>query len=82
MPISSRKLRSRVDITSGQRDPAPRVVRWSNSGPLGGSGVVDTSCGPVEVTVDEVDDVFWMRWSENRATLSRQTIDDLLSCRS
>jgi hypothetical protein len=58
------------------------IVEWSNSGPRGGSGVVETSCGPVEVTVDEVDDVLWMRWSENRATLSRQTIDDLLSCSS
>jgi hypothetical protein len=55
-------------------------VEWSNSGPRGGSGTVDTSCGPVEVTIDEIDDQLWIRWSEYRDLVSAETVDLVLSC--
>jgi len=55
-------------------------VEWSNSGPRGGSGLVDTSCGPVEVTIDDVDGELWIRWAENREVATPEAIDALLSC--
>jgi hypothetical protein len=55
-------------------------VGWSNSGPRGGSGSVDTSCGPVDVAIDEIDGELWIRWAENREVATPETIDALLSC--
>jgi hypothetical protein len=55
-------------------------VEWSNSGPSGGSGSVDTSCGPVDVTIDEIDGELWIRWSDNREVVTSETIDALRSC--
>ncbi len=55
-------------------------VDWSNSGPRGGSGSVDTSCGPVDVTVDLIDDALWIRWAESREVATPGTIDALMSC--
>ena len=55
-------------------------VVWSNSGPRGGSGVVETTCGPVVVTVNEVDDSLWVGWDDRRAELSRETVEALVSC--
>ena len=55
-------------------------VDWSNAGPRGGSGVVDTSCGPVDVDIDEIDDVLWIRWEDKRDVATPATIDALLSC--
>ena len=55
-------------------------VDWSNSGPRGGTGVVDRTCGPVDVAIDEIDDVLWIRWAENREVATPETIDALLSC--
>ena len=55
-------------------------VDWSNSGPRGGSGSVDTSCGPVDVTLDEIDDELWIRWANTREVVTPETIDALLSC--
>ena len=55
-------------------------VDWSNSGPRGGSGVVDTSCGPVDLEINEIDDVLWISWEENREIATPETIDALLSC--
>lgn len=55
-------------------------VGWFSSGPRGGVGSVETSCGPVEVTIDEIDDVLWIRWAGNRETATPETIEALLSC--
>jgi hypothetical protein len=55
-------------------------VEWSNSGPRGGSGSVDTSCGPVDVTIDEIDGQLWIRWSDNREVVTPETIDALRTC--
>lgn len=55
-------------------------VDWSNSGPRGGSGLVDTSCGPVDVAIDLIDDELWIRWADNREVATQETIDALLSC--
>jgi len=55
-------------------------VEWSNSGPRGGSGVVDTTCGPVDVTISELDDQLWIRWTDQQALLSDEVVDALLSC--
>jgi hypothetical protein len=55
-------------------------VAWSSAGPRGGSGLVDTRCGPVDVAIDEIDGQLWMRWAANRELLTNRTIEDLLSC--
>jgi hypothetical protein len=55
-------------------------VDWSNSGPRGGSGSVDTSCGPVDVGIDEIDGELWIRWLGNREVVTPDTIDALRSC--
>jgi hypothetical protein len=55
-------------------------VEWSNSGPRGGSGSVDTSCGPVDVTIDEIDGQLLIRWSDNREVVTPETIDALRTC--
>ena len=56
------------------------VVAWSNAGPRGGSGLVDTSCGPTEVEIDDLDGDLWIRWNDRRAPLERAAIDDLITC--
>jgi len=56
------------------------IVVWSNSGPRGGSGSVDTSCGPVDVTIDEIDNELWIRWAEYDRLATPETIGSLLSC--
>ena len=56
-------------------------VAWSNSGPRGGSGLVDTSCGAIEVSIDDIDGELWIRWSDNRERVTAETVDVLLSCK-
>jgi len=56
------------------------TVAWSNSGPRGGSGVVDTACGPIDVTINDMDDRLWIRWADRQEPVMRETIDALLSC--
>jgi len=55
-------------------------VAWSTSGPRGGSGVVDTSCGPTDVAIDDINDVLWIRWEDNREPVSSEVIGALLAC--
>jgi hypothetical protein len=55
-------------------------VAWSNSGPRGGTGVVDTTCGPVEVTIDELDGQLWIRLTGEHEVLTTDVVDALLSC--
>ena len=55
-------------------------VEWSNSGPRSGDGSVETTCGPVDVTVDDIDGELWIRWSDNREAATPETVDALLSC--
>jgi hypothetical protein len=55
-------------------------VEWSNSGPRGGSGFVDTSCGAIEVSIDEIDGQLWIRWSGNRERVTPKVLDALLAC--
>jgi len=61
-------------------DEAGVNVDWSTSGPRGGSGSLDTSCGPVEVAIDEIDGQLWIRWTDNREVVTPETIDALRSC--
>ncbi len=55
-------------------------VVWSNSGPRGGSGSVETNCGPVDVTVDEIDGELWIQWAGHRELATPETMGALLSC--
>jgi len=55
-------------------------VEWSTSGPRGGTGTVDADCGPIEVTVDEIDGALWIRWADHRELATSDTIDALTSC--
>ncbi len=55
-------------------------VDWSNSGPRGGTGSVDASCGSTDVTIDATDSELWIRWADNREIVTPETIDALLSC--
>jgi hypothetical protein len=55
-------------------------IAWSNSGPSGGSGLVDTSCGSIEVSVDDIDGELWIRWSDNRERVTAEVVNAVLSC--
>lgn len=55
-------------------------VAWTTSGPRGGSGVVETSCGPTDVAIDDINDVLWIRWASNREPATSEVIDALLAC--
>jgi hypothetical protein len=55
-------------------------VEWSNSGPRGGSGSVETDCGSTDVTIDEIDGELWIRWDGNRDEVNPETVDALTSC--
>jgi hypothetical protein len=55
-------------------------VAWLNSGPRGGSGVVDTACGSVDVTINDVDDQLWISWEDQNEPATLETIGALLSC--
>lgn len=55
-------------------------VAWSNSGPRGGSGVVDTACGPVDVTVSDIDDRLWLRWADRHEPATREVVAALHAC--
>lgn len=55
-------------------------VTWTTSGSRGGSGVVETSCGRTDVAIDDINDVLWIRWADNREPISREVIDALLDC--
>lgn len=55
-------------------------VAWSNSGPRGGSGTVDTSCGPVGVTISDMDGQLWIRWADQQEPATPEAINALLSC--
>ena len=55
-------------------------VEWANSGPRGGTGLVDTDCGRVEVTVDEIDGELWISWAGRRELATADTIDAITSC--
>lgn len=68
-----------ADFRQRVSDTGLNVV-WSNLGPLGGRGLVYTSCGPVDVAIDEVDDELWIRWADRREVATPKTIDAFLSC--
>ncbi|NNJ48699.1 MAG: hypothetical protein HKP18_12805 [Acidimicrobiia bacterium] len=72
-PGTPEDFRDRVSATGLQ-------VAWSNSGPRGGSGLVETSCGSLEVSVDDIDDELWIRWSDNREPMTADVVDAVLSC--
>ena len=55
-------------------------VAWTTSGPRGGSGVVETSCGSIDVAIDDINDVLWIRWADNREPVTGEVIDSLLDC--
>ena len=55
-------------------------VAWTTSGSRGGSGVVETSCGRTDVAIDDINDVLWIRWADNREPVGREVIDALLDC--
>jgi len=55
-------------------------VVWTNSGPRGGSGLVDTSCGPIEVSIDDIGGELWIRWSDNREPITTEVVDAVLVC--
>ena len=56
------------------------TVDWTNNGPRGGDGVVDTACGERAVAVDEVDDELWVRWDGRRERITPIVIDEFLRC--
>lgn len=57
------------------------TVAWSNSSPRGGSGLIETSCGTVEVSVDDIDGELWIRWEDNREPVTTESVDALLLCK-
>ncbi|MEZ4501565.1 MAG: hypothetical protein R3C39_02970 [Dehalococcoidia bacterium] len=57
-------------------------VAWANSGPRGGSGSVETACGPVAVTVNDLDGELWVEWPGRHEPLTETSVRALLSCAS
>jgi hypothetical protein len=55
-------------------------VEWSNAGPRAGDGVVRTDCGPVEVTVNDLDGALWLTTPDQQRRLTASTIEELISC--
>lgn len=56
-------------------------VVWLNVGPRAGNGNIDTDCGEVSVTVDEIDGDLWLTALGYRRQITTTVIDDLMSCR-
>lgn len=66
------------------RDPVAAIgleVNWVNVGPRAGDGSVDTQCGRVSVTLDEIDGDLWLTTTGDRRRITTAVIDDLMSCR-
>ncbi|MBK5268642.1 MAG: hypothetical protein JJE47_14540 [Acidimicrobiia bacterium] len=57
-------------------------VDWVSVGPRAGDGRVETDCGTVSVTVNEIDGDLWLTANGERHQITSSTVDDLLSCRS
>ena len=55
-------------------------VSWANVGPRGGAGVVRRSCGPVEVSVNEIDDALWVTVGDGRRRLSAAAVGSIETC--
>lgn len=55
-------------------------VAWMNSGPRGGSGSVETDCGPVAVEIDEIDGELWVQWADSREVATAEVVDAILAC--
>ena len=55
-------------------------VAWNNAGPRAGSGVVQTDCGPVTVTVNDLDGELWIGTGAEAEILNQASVDDLIAC--
>lgn len=55
-------------------------VNWINVGPRAGDGSVDTECGEVPVTLNEIDGDLWLTTTGERRQISTTVIDELMSC--
>lgn len=43
--------------------------------------MVETACGPIDVTINDVDGRLWMRSADRQEPVTREAIDALLSCK-
>ena len=57
------------------------TVAWDNNGPRGGDGIVDTECGPIEVSVQLwADDLLTVRWNNRSVTLTPDNAAAFVRC--
>ena len=56
------------------------VVVWVANGPTGGTGVVETSCGPADVEINDFDDALRIRWDGNDEAVTADVIEKLTAC--
>lgn len=56
------------------------VVEWSNNGPTGGDGLVTRDCGPLAVSVEEIDETLWLLWGERREILTSTSAQAFQAC--
>lgn len=55
-------------------------VNWINVGPRAGDGSVDTECGKVPVTLNEINGDLWLTTTGDRRQITTTVIDELMSC--
>ena len=55
-------------------------VAWTNAGPRAGSGVVQTDCGPVAVTINDLDGDLWIGTGAEAEPLNQDSVQDLIAC--
>lgn len=75
-PGTPAQLRARVS-------EAGLEVVWSNNGPRGGDGFVETSCGRTVVSVSEAgagDESLWLLVDGTRAELTASVVEALVHC--
>ena len=57
------------------------VVEWTNTGPRGGDGSANRTCGPLDVSVAEIDGGLWLNWDDRRIELTLQSARAFRACK-
>jgi hypothetical protein len=56
------------------------VVDWENNGPRGGDGSVSTDCGPVDITISDLDGELWLIAPIGNERLAADSFRALIAC--
>jgi hypothetical protein len=55
-------------------------VDWTNVGPRAGEGSIETECGNVSVTLNEINGDLWLATTGDSRQITTTVIDELMSC--